>query len=43
MSALDKTRDWTVRRIVNPVNLGLSMQQIAQEELFAGSSETFLV
>ena len=43
MSALDKSRDWTVRRIVNPVNLGLSMQQIAQEELFAGSSETFLV
>ncbi|MEX2360757.1 MAG: HD-GYP domain-containing protein [Gammaproteobacteria bacterium] len=41
MSATDKSRDWTVRRIVNPVHLGLSMQQIAQEEIFSGSSETF--
>lgn len=40
MSATDKSRDWTVRRIVNPVHLGLSMRQIAQEEIFSGTSET---
>jgi putative nucleotidyltransferase with HDIG domain len=46
LSALDKMergRDWSVRRIVNPVHLGLSMQQIAQEEIFHGSSETILI
>lgn len=40
MSAMDKSRDWAVRRIVNPIHLGLSMQQIAQEEIFGGTSET---
>ena len=40
MSAMDKSRDWAVRRIVNPVQLGLSMQQIAQEEIFGNSHET---
>lgn len=43
MSDIDSSRDWSVRRIVNPVNLGLSMQQIAQEDIFHGSSETILI
>lgn len=43
LSDLDRSRDWSVRRIVNPMSLGLSMQQIAQEEIFHGSSETILI
>lgn len=43
MSEAEASRGWTVRRIVNPVKLGLSMKQIAEEEIFQGSSETVLI
>lgn len=32
-------RDWSVRRILNPTAIGLSIQQVANEEIFGGSSE----
>jgi putative nucleotidyltransferase with HDIG domain len=39
MSETRGARDWSVRRIRNPASLGLSIKQIAEEELFGGSSE----
>lgn len=39
MSNTGKAKDWSVRRIVNPMSLGLSLTQIAEEELFHGGSE----
>lgn len=37
----DKARDWSVKRVVDPKAVGLSLQEIAQNELIKGGSEAF--
>lgn len=38
-ASLDRKNDWSVRRIVDPKQYGISMQQIASDELLEGGSE----
>ncbi len=37
----DKTRDWSVKRVVDPKAVGISLKEIAQNELIQGGSESF--
>lgn len=41
LETADKARDWSVKRVVDPKAVGLSLQEIAQNELIKGGSEAF--